>query len=175
MKKILGQKFFERPALEVAEDLLGKFLVRRIGKREIALMITEVEAYDGPRDLACHASKGRTERTEVMFGEAGRFYVYLVYGMYSMLNVVTGKKDYPAAILIRGVEGFNGPGKLTKFLGIDKKLNCKKAQKASNLWLDDRGVKISKKDIKRTPRIGVHYAGPVWSKKPYRFTLENTN
>ena len=182
MRKILKQKFFDRPVLKVAEDLLGKYLVRKVGnssstkatagKKEIALIITEVEAYDGPLDRACHAHKGRTARTEVMFGEAGRFYVYLIYGMYSMLNIVTGKKDYPAAILIRGVEGFNGPGKLTTFLKIDKKLNCKKAERSSNLWFEDRGVKISKKDIKRTPRIGVTYAGLVWSKKPYRFILK---
>ena len=145
---------------------------------------------DGPEDRACHASKGRTERTEVMFGEAGRFYVYLCYGMYFMLNIVTGKKDYPAAILIRGAEVIDGPapleiararsvkalmgpGKLTKALKIDKKLNDKSVSRRTGLWLEDRGFDLKSAGwrIKRTPRIGVQYAGQ-WAKKPYRFLLK---
>jgi len=197
---ILKQKFFNRPTLKVAEDLLGKFLVRKIGNRERALMITEVEAYDGPHDKASHAHKGRTKRAEVMFGEAGRWYVYLVYGMHYMLNIVTGPKNYPAAILIRGaircsqgrsltwsrsvLDQVKGPGKLTKFLKIDKKFNGKIAESPSpracgasvsrrktGLWLEDRGIKINKENIKRTPRIGVNYAGKIWANKPYRFFL----
>lgn len=188
MRRVLTKKFFDRPVLDVAEDLLGKYIVCRIGKKDIALQITEVEAYNGSEDRACHAHKGKTPRTEVMFGEAGRFYVYLCYGMYWMLNIIADKEGYPAAVLIRGAiiprksayspresasreAAIDGPGKLTKALKIDKKLNCKKADKASGLWFEDRGVKIIKKDIKRTPRIGVHYAG-TWAKKPYRFLLE---
>ena len=83
-------------------------------------MITEVEAYRGIEDLACHASKGRTLRTEIMFQEGGCLYMYFIYGMYWMLNIVTGGKDDPQAVLIRGVEGYSGPGRLTKSLGIDK-------------------------------------------------------
>ncbi|HTW96464.1 MAG TPA: DNA-3-methyladenine glycosylase, partial [Candidatus Methylomirabilis sp.] len=101
-KKILKEKFFTRPTLLVARDLLGKFLVRKIGKKEVAVMITEVEAYDGPKDLASHASRGMTDRNAIMFGAGGYFYVYLCYGMYEMLNIVTGPKNYPAAILLRG-------------------------------------------------------------------------
>ncbi len=171
--KLLTQKFFDRPVLDVASDLLGKFLVRKVGKIERAFMITEVEAYDGIKDLASHASKGRTNRTEAMFGEAGNFYIYLVYGMHWMLNVVTGPKSYPAAILIRGLEGISGPGKATKALSIDKMLNSKKAEKGSGLWFEDRGISVDNRQIKRMPRIGVDYAGPVWSKKKYRFILVN--
>lgn len=172
MRKILQKKFFDRPVLDVAEDLIGKFLVRETKGRKEAFMITEVEAYDGREDKACHASKGRTKRTEVMFGPAGVFYIYLVYGMYDMLNIVTGSKDYPAAVLIRGVEGINGPGKLTKYLKITRIQNDKKAVRQTGLWFEDRGVKIDKKKIKRKPRIGVNYAGAIWSQKPYRFILE---
>jgi|TARA_Y100000310_G_scaffold345555_1_gene466557 DNA-3-methyladenine glycosylase len=170
--KILPQAFFEKPTLEVAEKLLGKFLVRHYRGREQAYMITEVEAYDGFSDKASHAHKGKTVRTEIMFGEAGYWYVYLVYGMHHMLNVVTGKKEYPAAVLIRSVKGVSGPGRLTKELSVGKLLNTRKVSKESGLWIEDRGVKVEKKDIKKTPRIGVSYAGPVWSNKHYRFVLK---
>jgi DNA-3-methyladenine glycosylase len=169
----LGKEFFNRSTLRIAEELLGKYLVRKIGKKTIALKITEVEAYDGPNDKASHACRGETKRTKVMFGEAGVWYVYLCYGIHEMLNIVTGEVGYPAAILIRGVEGYSGPARLTKFLKIDRTLNNKKAISSSGLWIEDRGEKISQKDIKRTPRIGVAYAGPIWSQKKYRFLLKN--
>lgn len=171
MKKILTKGFFERDTLEVAKNLLGKYLVRKSGKKEIALKINEIEVYDGFEDKASHAHKGKTERNKVMFGDAGNWYVYFVYGMHNMLNVVTGGKDYPAAILIRGASDINGPGKLTKFLKIDKKLNGKKASAENSLWFEDRGETIDKKKIKRMARIGVNYAGPIWTKKDYRFVL----
>lgn len=171
MRKILSKNFFEKNTLEVAENLLGKYLVRRIGNKKIALKINEVEAYDGFEDKASHAYKGKTERNKVMFGEAGNWYVYLVYGVHNMLNIVTGKKDYPAAVLIRGAGDINGPGKLTKFLKIDKKMNDKKASVQNGLWFEDRGELVDRKKIKRTSRIGVGYAGPIWSKKNYRFVL----
>lgn len=172
MRKVLPEKFFERPAPAVAPDLIGKFLVRRIGTKEEAFMVVEAEAYEGLEDKASHASKGRTKRTEVMFGPAGMWYVYLVYGMHEMLNVVTGSEDYPAAVLIRGVEGVWGPGRLTKRLHITRALNGKRSVRATGLWIEDRGVVVPKKRIKRTPRIGVDYAGPVWSRKRYRFILD---
>lgn len=173
MRKILSKNFFEKDTLEVAENLLGKYLVRKIGYKETALKINEVEAYDGFEDKASHAHKGKTERNKVMFGEAGNWYVYLVYGMHNMLNIVTGKKHYPAAILIRGAGEISGPGKLTKFLKIDKKLNDKKSSVKTGLWLEDRGEAADKKKIKRTARIGVDYAGSIWAKKDYRFTLSD--
>jgi DNA-3-methyladenine glycosylase len=211
MKKMLSEKFFVRPALTVARGLLGKFLVRKIKiplsrgvaaprgrgvlsgyKDEAAVMITEVEAYDGPRDRASHASRGKTPRNAVMFGKGGYFYVYLCYGMYEMLNIVTGPEDYPAAILLRGAiikspllrgvaEGrgvlnlnLDGPGKLTRFLKVGRNFNKKSAGIKTGLWFEDRGVKITDKMIKRTPRVGVAYAGSVWSKKKYRFLLTNS-
>jgi DNA-3-methyladenine glycosylase len=171
MRKILTASFFNRDTSIVAQELLGTFLVRKIGNKEIAAMITQTESYDGLHDLASHASKGRTTRTEVMFGKPGIFYVYLCYGMYFMLNVVTREYGYPAAVLIRGVQGYNGPGKLTKFFGIDKSLNGLVAEKSTGLWFEDRGVAVSKSHIQKLPRMGVAYAGPVWSAKKLRFVL----
>ncbi|MCL4404997.1 MAG: DNA-3-methyladenine glycosylase [Patescibacteria group bacterium] len=170
-RRVLGKKFFDEPTLDVARSLLGKYMVRRRGKTEKAYMITEVEAYDGPRDKASHASHGRTPRVEVMFGEAGKLFVYFTYGMHWMLNVVTGPKDYPAAVLVRGVEGINGPGRVTKKLLVDKKLNGKKAAPSSGLWFEDRGIAIRRSAISRTSRIGVSYAGSYWASRKYRFVL----
>lgn len=172
MKKVLKDDFFNRKTELVAKELLGKFLVRRVGSETIAEMITETEAYVGPHDLACHSSKGRTARNEPMFCEPGTIYVYFTYGMHWMLNIVTERKDFPAAVLIRGVESVKGPARLTKALAIDKKLNGKKLGGKSDLWIEDRGVKISPRKITRTPRIGVAYAGPVWAEKKLRFVLE---
>ena len=174
MRTILNKSFFNRQTLKVARELLGKFIVKKNKKEEISAMITEVEAYDGFEDGASHAHKGKTDRNEIMFGDAGYWYVYLVYGMYNMLNIVTSKKNYPAAILIRGIEckgeKIDGPGKLTKFLKINKNFNKKKATRKTKLWIEDRGVKIKNSEIKRTPRIGVDYAG-MCAEKPYRFVL----
>ena len=105
--KRLDCKFFERPTVKVARELLGKFLVRKIGNRIIKARIIETEAYCGIKDLACHASKGLTERTKVMFGPAGFSYVYMIYGMYHCLNIVTEKEGNPAAVLIRAAEILN--------------------------------------------------------------------
>jgi DNA-3-methyladenine glycosylase len=181
MRKTLAKHFFDRPTLAVARDLLGKFLVRRYKRKKLALMITEVEAYDGPNDLASHASRGKTERNKVMFGKAGRFYVYFTYGMHWMLNIVTGPKNYPAAVLIRGgiladnrkgasgparlnfsEKKLGGPARLTKYLKIDGKLNGKPATKKTGLWFEDRGINPRSKRgtldlarmISKIPRAG---------------------
>ena len=149
---LLKNKFFNRPVLKVAPELLGKYLVRRFPSGKIsAHMIAEVEAYDGEKDLACHARNGKTKRTEVMYGSAGFWYVYLCYGMYHMLNIVTGPKNYPAAILIRGARGMKGPGIITRELDIKKGLNGKIALPKSGLWIEDRGIKIPKKNIVELP------------------------
>ena len=169
--KILASAFFNRPTLEVAQSLLGKYLLRRLDGKTQALRLTEVEAYDGFEDKASHAHRGKTARNQVMFGPAGTWYVYLVYGMHWMLNIVTGPKNYPSAVLIRGVEGVSGPGRLTKFLGIERTFNGKKASRSSELWMEDRGEKVLHFHILTTPRIGVEYAGPIWSQKPYWFVL----
>lgn len=155
----------------MAQDLLGKFIVRRFRGKNISLMITEVEAYDGFDDKASHASRGQTERNQIMFGEPGYWYVYFTYGMHWMLNIVTGAKNYPAAILIRAADKVAGPARLTKFLHIDKKLNNQIASRKSGLWIEERGVVVLKSKIKKAPRIGVAYAGE-WAKKPYRFYVE---
>ncbi|QQG42755.1 MAG: DNA-3-methyladenine glycosylase [Candidatus Giovannonibacteria bacterium] len=178
-RKILTQKFFNRAASSVARELLGKFLCRQQLGNPVAkcYMITETEAYDGFKDKASHAHRGKTARNSPMFGPAGRWYVYFTYGMHWMLNIVTGPKEFPAAVLIRGVSGqkeLDGPAKLTEFLKIDKRFNNKPAARAAGLWIESAswrsGTKIKKSQIKRAPRIGVNYAGK-WAKKPYRFLL----
>lgn len=170
VRKRIPINFFEQKTLSAAKNLLGTFLVRKQNGREIAAMITDVEAYVGQKDLASHASRGRTSRTEVMFGEAGRWYVYLVYGIHYCLNIVTEKSGYPAAILIRGVEGVEGPGRVCKYFGIDKRFNTFPATHKTGLWIENRGVRIRLKNIKRGSRIGVDYAG-VWKEKKWRFFL----
>ena len=131
-------------------------------------MITEVEAYRGKHDLASHASKGRTARTEIMYGQPGRAYIYMVYGMYFMLNVVTEEKGFPAAVLIRGAQivgnnnycslHLDGPGKLTKFLHIDKSLNGHDLTTGKKMWIEF-GHQMSKKyKIQKSPRMGIDYA-----------------
>jgi DNA-3-methyladenine glycosylase len=156
----------------LARWLVGKVLVRTTANAQARHVITEVEAYDGERDLACHASKGRTKRTDVMYRAGGIWYVYLCYGMHEMLNLVTGPMDYPAAVLIRGVGGLAGPGRLTKGLEIDRRLNGRPARPESGLHLEDDGRKIPRRRLKSGPRIGVSYAGPVWTRKPWRFWVE---
>ena len=186
MKKIVGKDFFNRKTETVAKELLGRYLVRKVRLRRgyvvIKERITEVEAYVGPHDLACHSSKGRTKRNEVMYCEAGTIYVYFVYGMYWMLNIVTEKKEYPAAILIRATESasrrIKGPGVLTRELKIDGRLNGKKLGKKTGLWIEsDLPAKTGGSanpnggKIMRMPRVGVGYAGPIWSKEKLRFVL----
>lgn len=170
-RKEITASFFRRPTLKVAEELVGKYLVRCLGGKTTALRITEVEAYDGFRDRASHVHRGVTPRNEVMFGSAGYFYVYFVYGAHWMLNVVCGPVGYPAAVLLRGAGEISGPGRLTKTLGIDGSFNKREAKRKSSLWFEDRGESMVK--IVRVPRVGVDYAGPAWSKKPYRFISHN--
>jgi len=186
----LDRSFYERPTLQVASDLIGKVLVRRYKGRNLAGKIIETEAYIGPLDLACHASKGKTPRTSIMFGPPGFSYVYMIYGFYFCLNVVTEAEGFPAAVLIRAVEPLenirimrnlrsrpqsdtniaSGPGKLCMAMSIDKTLNAKDMT-GSTLWIEDRSV--SSGAIEAGPRIGVDYAGE-YKDKPWRF-LERGN
>lgn len=161
-----------RGTLAHARRLLGTFLVRTEPGRSQAHMITEVEAYDTERDLACHARFGRTGRSAPLYAAGGCWYVYLCYGIHEMLNLVVGPEDYPAALLIRGLEGISGPGRVTKALHIDRRLNAVIAAPGCGLHLEDRGVRVPARLIQRTPRIGVDYAGPVWSRKLWRFTFD---
>jgi len=177
--KKLPVSFFIRPTLEVARELVGCYLVvRRNGKIQ-RCMITETEAYDGFEDLASHASRGKTKRNEIMFRKAGHIYVYFTYGMHWMLNFVTGPADYPAAVLIRGaqtVDGaahYNGPAILTKAMGITGAFNGQVLSRKVGLWIEEPKPDAPKLKIAATPRIGIDYAGPVWSKKHYRFVVKN--
>ncbi len=176
MRRIIKAKELRaKKTVALARWLLGKHLVRR--RRDGGLdarFITEVEAYDGERDLGCHARVGRTLRTAVLYAAGGIWYVYLCYGVHEMLNLVVGPRDWPAAVLIRGVAGAIGPGRVTKALAIDRRLNGAVATtRASGLWLEDRGVRVTPRMIQATPRIGIDYAGPIWAKKPWRFVLRN--
>ena len=165
---MLEEDFFNRPVVEVARDLLGiNLCVRQKKGQVIKMTINETEAYDGEEDLACHASKGKTPRNQVMYGEPGVIYLYLCYGMHWLLNIVCEKKGYPAAVLLRGTLEVNGPGRLTKKLGIDGQLNRKRAVHTNGLWFEQGD--LVKKEIQTGPRIGVNYAGEYWAKKPYRF------
>jgi DNA-3-methyladenine glycosylase len=159
---VVKRNFYNRNTIKVAQDLLGCFLVRKYQGKTIKAMIEETEAYRGEKDLASHASKGRTKRTEIMYGESGRAYVYMIYGMYFMLNIVTEEKEYPAAILIRSVRiiqnsRLNGPGKLTKFLHIGKTFNGHDLTRGEKLWLEYPKIK-KRFRIQKSPRIGVDYA-----------------
>lgn len=165
------EKWQGRGAVGLARWLLGKVLVRTTAEGRIERAIVETEAYVGVNDLACHASKGCTPRTQVMFGEGGVWYVYLCYGVHEMLNLVVGPAGFPAAVLIRGVEGAVGPGRLTKQLGIDRTLNARSAAAASGLHLEDHGIVVPRARVIVGPRVGVDYAGPVWAAKPWRFRI----
>ncbi len=172
MKK-LSRSFFMRPTVRVARELLGKTIARKIGSRVIRARITETEAYVGPHDKANHASRGRTPRTEIMFGDAGHAYVYLIYGMHWCFNIVTERTGTPSAVLIRGVEidgkHINGPGRVSRVLQMNKKLNGADLIGNRMLWLEKGGVH-RKHEIHRGTRIGVDYAG-AWAKKPWRFWI----
>ena len=176
----LLRKFYRQSTLLVAQKLLGKFLIHQIGKKQIVGQIIETEAYCGFRDKASHAIHGLTPRTKLMFGLSGYAYVYLIYGMYYCFNIVTEKKNYPAAVLIRGVppcltknktsQAIIGPGRTCRYFKIDRKINGLDLT-GRQIWLEDRGIKINKKDILAKPRVGVDYAGS-WKNKPYRFIFK---
>jgi DNA-3-methyladenine glycosylase len=136
--KALDCTFFNRPAEKVANDLIGCALNWKNGDQSEARIITETECYTRPDDLASRAAKGQTKRNAPMFGHSGTFYVCFVHGVHWMLNVVTGPLGYPAAVLIRGVEGILGPGRLTKALSIHGNLNGKAANKKAGVWFSER-------------------------------------
>ncbi|MDX1388833.1 MAG: DNA-3-methyladenine glycosylase, partial [Acidobacteriota bacterium] len=167
--------FYRRDTLEVARDLLGRMLCRRLpGGSVLRGRLVEVEAYDGPRDRASHAWPGPTARNAPMFGPGGFAYVYLVYGMHHCLNVVTGPRDYPAAVLLRAAESpevgvsASGPGRLTRAFRVDRALDGASLS-GPHLWLE-RGAPPSDNEIGRTARIGVDYAGG-WARRRLRFVI----
>jgi len=169
-RRVIERAFFERPADRVARELLGAWLVAEAADGIRRWAVTETEAYLGAHDLACHGRTGPTKRNATMFGPAGRWYVYLCYGLHWMLNIVTGPEGVPAAVLIRGAGEFVGPGRVTRGLGIDKVFDGLAAARPTGLWLE-AGEPVPPRRIMRTPRIGVGYAG-VWAEKPLRFLID---
>ncbi len=175
-RRKLDHRFYRRAAIELAPDLLGKVLVRRWRGREYAVRIVETEAYVGPHDLACHAAKGRTARTEVMFGPGGQAYIYLIYGMHEMLNIVAGAEEDAQAVLIRAAEpmgwdaDLSGPGKLTRALRITRGLNGADLTGERLFLLDTREARPR---VVVTPRIGVDYAGG-WKDALLRFYVADS-
>ncbi|HZZ41818.1 MAG TPA: DNA-3-methyladenine glycosylase [Tepidisphaeraceae bacterium] len=173
-EKKLPRSFYNRGADLVASDLLGKIIVHNVHRRELRARIVETEAYIGPHDLACHAAKGRTNRTEVMFGPAGHAYVYLIYGMYDMFNIVCSKPGDAQAVLIRAAEplanidtSLSGPGRFACSMSVTRRDNAIDLT-ADRLYLLDDGYVPAK--ILRTPRIGVDYAGK-WKDELLRYII----
>jgi DNA-3-methyladenine glycosylase len=171
----LSRDFYSRSTIDVAKSLLGQLLVHRSDGIERIGKIVEVEAYLGEHDLACHASKGRTKRTEVMFGPAGFTYIYLIYGIYHCLNVVTEAPGIAAAVLIRALEPVanitertQGPGLLCRAMQLDKRHNAHDLL-SDNLFIAAADP-IKPRSIIKAPRIGVHYA-KEWAMKPLRFYI----
>jgi DNA-3-methyladenine glycosylase len=192
--EILPERFYDRNAVEVARDLLGKRLVRILEDQRISGIITETEAYDGTDDLACHARVGKTKRNAVMFGPAGRAYVYFTYGIHWCLNVVTGKQGYPAAVLIRSMEPLeglpiiaenrklvdqknwtNGPAKLTQAMQINGTHNgIDITRRDKHLWIET-GWEIEESLIRSGPRIGIANTPEPWRSLPWRFWFDVTH
>jgi DNA-3-methyladenine glycosylase (3mg) len=165
----LPLSFFRRDVLEVAPDLLGKILVRRYDDGSLRrFRITDVEAYRGEEDKACHAHKGRTPRTEMLYAHGGVVYVYLIYGLYWLLNLVTGSKNQPQGVMIRAVEGIYGPGRVGKELQLDKTI-LGESVKGNKLWIEDSG---EKPEYITLPRVGIDYA-QEWKSIEWRFVIDD--
>jgi DNA-3-methyladenine glycosylase len=171
-----GPDFYRRDPLIVAPDLLGMMLIRRVDATTVKIArIVETEAYRGEEDLACHAARGRTTRTESLYGPPGLAYIYLIYGMYDMLNAVTWPEGDPSAVLIRAVEPIegidrstDGPGKLTRAMSIDRSLN--RVSLDGPELLIAAGEPVERQEVSTGPRIGVGYAGE-WAERPWRFWI----
>lgn len=164
----LGKAFFERECLEVAPELVGKILAHKTEDGVLRLRITETEAYCGEADTACHAHKGKTRRTEVLYGPAGTVYLYLCYGMHWLCNIVTGQEGSPQAVLIRACQEANGPGKLTKALKIGGELNRASILTSQELWIEDDGKRY---EIQRDKRVGIGYASQEDQDRLWRFKI----
>lgn len=188
----LKREFFTRPTLNVAKEILGKFLIRDINGKKVGGMIIDVEAYIGPRDRASHAFGGKiTKKNLAEYMKGGHIYIYLVYGIYWQLNISTSEEGRPECILIRALEPTdgieimkkfrktnniknltNGPGKLCQALRLDRSFyGYDICQDDSIIYLEDRGVVIKPYQINKSPRIGIDYAGGYWSKIPWRFYI----
>lgn len=191
---VLPQDFYARPTLTVARDLLGQRLVRELDGQRLSGLIVETEAYVGPHDSASHAYlKRNSNRAQIMFGPPGRAYIYFIYGMYFMLNIVTEAEGFPAAVLIRAIEPqegvelmqtnrsltssttrlTNGPAKLCQALRIDQKLNNWDVTLGQALWLE-AGPTLLDNNIATGPRVGIDYAQPEDRAAPWRFWLRDS-
>jgi DNA-3-methyladenine glycosylase len=169
----LNRKFYTRNAIVVAPQLLGKLLCRKdkATGATIALRITETEVYCGECDTACHAKNGKTARNAVMYGLGGFAYVYLCYGIHYLLNIVTGEENDPQCVLIRGVEDYDGPGKLTRKMWIDKTHHGADLTTSAEIWIEDDGFAVQPSDIITSPRVGINYATEEYRLKPWNFKL----
>lgn len=167
---MLTREYFTRPATELARDLLGKVLCRRLPDGTVLRRrIVETECYFGEEDTACHAHKGRTPRTDTLYQAGGITYVYLCYGIHSLLNLVTGDEDHPEAVLIRGVEGAVGPGRVTKALGITCADNRLPLTPDHGVWVEDDGSPSP--DFAVGPRVGIDYAEKEDRERPWRYMI----
>ncbi|HET6594836.1 MAG TPA: DNA-3-methyladenine glycosylase [Anaerolineales bacterium] len=187
---ILPKVFYNRPTLTVARELIGARLVRILDGQRLVGLITETEAYISQKDLACHAKAGITPRTKVMFGEPGHAYVYFTYGNHWMLNVVTEREGFPAAVLIRAIQPIKrvdvmlerrngrdtfGPGKLCQAMGITKSENgVDLTKKNGGLWIE-AGHKVPNSLVTKGPRVGLNNTPEPWLSKPWRFLVKGWN
>lgn len=196
MNKRLPRKFYTQPTLKIAKQILGKYLVRKIGNKKIIGKIVETEAYIGPEDKASHASGGKkTKRNRAEYLIGGHIYIYLVYGMYWQLNISTGKKGEPECMLIRALEPIymgtsdvpkidkinfrtsevlklaNGPGKLCRWMKLNKSFYGEDLIKSKRIWLE-QGEKVKPNQIVASKRIGIDYA-QEWAEKPWRFYIKD--
>ena len=166
----IKKSIFKQDVLVVAPFLIGKLIVRKYSNGKVKkFRITETEAYRGEEDSACHARAGKTNRTSVLYKEGGHTYIYLCYGIHYLLNIVTGKEDIPQAVLIRGIEGYNGPGRVTKALELDKSLNGVNVTKSEHLWLEDDGYKC---EYTTTKRVGIDYATEPYKSIEWRYVIK---
>lgn len=186
--KILPPSFYNRPTLTVARELLGARLVRILDGVKLVGMIVETEGYIGEEDLACHAKAGLTPRTAPMYGPAGHAYVYFTYGNHWMLNAVTEREGFPAAVLIRAIQPIEGvevmmarrggrdtlgPGKLAQAMGITQSENqIDLTESTSGLWIE-AGQIIPEKSVTKSPRVGLNKTPEPWLSKPWRFLVKD--
>jgi len=183
---ILPKSFYDRPTLTVARELIGARLIRVLDGVKLVGIISETEAYISQKDLACHAKAGLTARTAVMFGKPGHAYVYFTYGNHWMLNTVTEREGFPAAVLIRAIQPIEGveimsarrsgrdtfgPGKLTQAMGITKSENGVDLTKTTHgLWIE-AGLKVPNSLVTKGPRVGLNNTPEPWLSKPWRFLV----
>ena len=172
MKERIDPQFYRLHAPEAAPLLLGKLLCRRIDGEILRRRITETECYYSEKDTACHAHRGRTPRTDLLYRPGGIAYVYLCYGIHSLFNVITGEENFPEGVLIRGIEGCSGPGRVTRFLSIDRSLNGIDLITSDQLWIEDDGFRPRYRTDKR---VGIGYASEEDQNRPWRFILEENS